>query len=149
MPRHEQKTQAWHAANGLMTIEEFNALRPGDLLVWRGSYLRTVIVGPKPYATSRGGGSLGSVTLAIRHRSWTNRVQTTYGYHDLKWIAFPLGRKTRGPALKHEIGKLKELGFDVRSELRRELSEKKSRATRMGRPLCDGFGRLERLAKGR
>jgi hypothetical protein len=124
----------------IMTLKEFYSLKPGDLLVWRGKYLRTVLSVGYP------GSKCHSVTLSIRHRSWTNRATTVYGYHDLKWLAFPAGKKIRNLLLNSELLVLRTLKFNVRKELKREVSEAIDLKKRMRQALCDNTPKLARLA---
>jgi hypothetical protein len=128
---------------GMMTVEEYKNLKAGDLLVWRGAYLRTVIEPPE----GRSGNPLGNITLSIRRRSWTNRATTIYGYHDLKWVAFPAGKKIRSLMLGSELEVLKSLNFDVRKEIKREFTEEIDRKKRMGKEICKNAMRIARLAK--
>jgi hypothetical protein len=101
----------------MMSKLEFSSLNPGDLLCWRGLYLRTVISNSHPPD-----GRTGSVTLTIRRRSWTNRASTAYGYHDIKHNAFPIGKRTKKLCLPSEAHRLAYIGFDLRKEFRHSES---------------------------
>lgn len=112
-------------------------VEPGTLVLWRGKYLRTVI-----------SSSPGYVTLPIRHRSWTNRAKTVYMVGELIRLGCKfLDKKTRLPILKSELEVLKASQFNVKKELKRELKECKELAQRMGRPVCGGWERLNKLTK--
>lgn len=127
--------------------EEFNNLRAGDLVVWKDKYLRTVTKGggDDAYPQQRHIG----VEFAIRTRSWTNRISTTYIYNDLKRIIRVAGKRNSGIMLPSEWLTLKTLGFDVRKELESELERGVGEAQRMGKPLCKSYPRLHKLITGK
>lgn len=110
---------------------------PGTLLLWKGKYLRTVIA-PSP----------GYVKLSIRRRSWTNRAVTTYMVNELKAMGCKfLRKKSTRPVLKSELASLLASKFNPRRELGRELKEAKAYSERSRKPLCNGWGRLQKLAE--
>ena len=126
--------------------EEFNNLRAGDLVVWKDKYLRTVIKGggDRKYEQHHIG-----VEFAIRTRSWTNRICTTYIYNDLKRIIRLVGKRGKGLMLPSEWLVLEGLGFNVRKELQAELERGVGEAERMGKPLCKSYPRLHKLITGK
>ena len=124
--------------------EEFNALRAGDVVVWRGKYLRTVAKGPADAEGFR----YNAVEFPIRRRSWTQRIETTYNYGDLKDRIAVVPQRVRGLMLASEWKVLEAAGFNVRKELQRELERQTAEAERMGRPPCKAYPRLARLIRG-
>lgn len=122
--------------------EEFCALRAGDLIVWRGKYLRTIAKGPADADQLPRHLTVG---FPIRHRSWRDRIDTTYNYNDVKDKIAVAGRHIAGLMLPSEWKVLEGSGFDVRRELQRELKDKTEEAQRMGRPLCKAYPRLAKL----
>lgn len=50
-----------------MTLDEAKSLKPGDIILWKGKTLRTVLSCNPPF-----------INLKILKRSWTNRFYTTY-----------------------------------------------------------------------
>jgi hypothetical protein len=131
-----------------ISFRDFLSLRSGDLVVWRGKYLRTITKGPadepgRPLLPSH-----GAVHFAIRHRSWTGRIYTVYSYNDLRDKIAPAGKRTRGLILPSEYETLETAGFNVRRELRRELKWAEDYAKRGGR-LCAAYPRLAKLIRGK
>lgn len=126
--------------------EEFNALKAGDLVVWKGKYLRTVAKGggDTPYQRLHIG-----VEFAIRRRSWTNRIITVYNYTDMKHVIRVVGKKNGKLMMPSEWLALEALGFDVRAALKAELEKSVGEAQRMGRPLCASYPRLHKLITGK
>ena len=131
-------------AHPTISLDDFWALRSGDLVVWRGKYLRTVAKGP---ADATEPIHHAAVEFPIRRRSWTKRIDTTYNYSDVKDKIALAGKRTRGLMLPSEWRTLQAAGFDVRKELARELEDKTATANRMGRPLCKAYGRLVNLIR--
>jgi hypothetical protein len=126
-----------------ISFRDFLALRSGDLVVWRGKYLRTVAKGPADC------GGLNIIQFAIRHRSWTSRIITTYLYTDVSRLIRASGKRGHGLMLPSEYATLEAAGFNVRRELRRELDQRTGEAKRMGRPLCRAYPRLAKLIRGK
>lgn len=123
--------------------DEFRALKSGDLIVWRGKYLRTVAKGPANNPKDRH----LRVEFPIRQRSWTNRVKTVYLYNDVKDKIRVAHRRGQGLMLPSEWKTLESSGFDVRKELTRELDAATDLAERMGRSPCAAYGRLSMLIR--
>lgn len=127
-----------------ISIEDFWTLRSGDLVVWRGKYLRTVAKGPADATEPL---HHPAVEFPIRRRSWTQRIATTYNYSDVKDKIALAGKRTRGLMLPSEWRTLETVGFNVREELTRELDEKTEAAERTHGPLCKAYGRLVKLIR--
>ena len=128
-------SDAWKA---VISKSDFLKLKHGDVLLWKhGSSViyRTVIDGP----ADSGGGS--RVYFAIRRRSWTGRAKTCYGWNDIKH-RITLVKKTTLVMLKEECEHLKDIGFNARKELVRELKEARATKLRMGRELCQRNWRM-------
>lgn len=132
----------------MISKSQFASLRGGDLILWNKKYLRTILSGPFDKArTAKNCDGHLTVDLPIRHRSWTGRTITVYSYTDLKDKIRKVSKRVRGLILKSEVEVLKAARFNPRTELKRELQEHKARMQRMGRELCPGFKRIERLAE--
>ncbi len=124
--------------------EQFLALKAGDVIVWRGKYLRTIEKGPGDYYAGSG---YASIQLPIRLMSWTKRIYTVVGYNDVR-TKIALAPKRTGLLMQPSEWKtLEGAGFDVRKELKRELREAEELAERMGRPLCGAYPRLSKLIR--
>jgi hypothetical protein len=121
---------------------DFEALRAGDLIVWRGKYLRTVAKGPGD-ADERPRHLC--VEFPIRRRTWRKRIETLYNYNDVKDKIAVAHKRTAGLMLPSEWKVLEGAGFDVRLELQRELADQTASAERMGHPLCKAHPRLSKL----
>lgn len=120
-----------------MTRKQFQSLKPGDLILWRKRYLRTVIQGPRWPS--------GAITIPIHNRSWTRRAYTVRFFNDVKDFAEVTGKRTAWAALKSELLRLKEIGFNPRKEYFREIREKRGIKLRMGRELCKTIRPLPHL----
>ena len=123
--------------------DEFLRLRSGDLVVWRGKYLRTVSKGPADTPDAHH----ASIEFPIRRRTWRERIDTTYVYNDIKDKIRVAHKRGRGLMLPSEWKTLEVVGFNVRKELNRELDDASALAERMGRPLCGAYGRLSALIR--
>lgn len=124
----------------MITKEEFNQLKGGDIIIWKGIYMRTILCGPldKPDQGK-------AVEFSIRRRSWTNRAKTVYFWNDIKhWITIP-HKKAKGLIMKSEVEVLKSIGFDPRKELASEIKREEAYAKRRGLPLCGAFSRIKKL----
>src|SRR3569832_243658 len=128
-----------------ISLEHFRTLRAGDLIVWRGKYLRTVTKGPADSGDTR---KVPSIEFPIRRRSWRARIDTMYNYNDVKDKIALVGKRIGSLMLPSEWKALEGAGFNVRCELRRELTDKTETAERMGRPLCSAYPLLVRLIDG-
>jgi hypothetical protein len=120
----------------VITIEQdtFLALKPGDVVLWGGYCLRTVIEG----ATWPS----GAIVISKLRNSWTGRAYTVCFYHDVKTKIIATGKRVRTVVSKVELARLEYLGFNVRRELVRELRERKATKLRMGRELCERVFKL-------
>lgn len=120
----------------MMTFAQFKRLKPGDILLMRskrGPYKRT-IVDSSDYEAMKP--SHAHVTFPIKRRSWTNRARTSYSFVDLKHkIIRKVGHTTK-LCTGMEVQELKDIGFNPRREMLREVREEAARKLRMGRSLC-------------
>lgn len=117
--------------------ERFSQLKAGDLILWRGYRLRTVQEGP-----GDGKGKATCIVFSKLRPSWTKHGSTVYTFTDVSRLIRPVGKKVRGLLLKSELAALKQMGFDVREALLREIRL----ADRIDRPKCRAYKRLVRLA---
>ena len=127
--------------------EAFRALRSGDLVVWRGKYLRTVLTGPADKAEQWTHDGRMTLEFPIRQRSWTGRPYTTYCYSDLCRRIKVADKRIRTLLLPSEVEALKAGGFELRPALLAELEYREREAERLGRPLCGAFERIKRLGR--
>ena len=117
--------------------ETFLALKPGDVVLWNETCLRTVIEG------ARWDG--GAIKLSKMRRSAYWRTTTVYSYTDIKTKIIATGKRVKTVISANERLRLKHLGFNVRQELVRELKEVRELKKRMGRALCDRKFQLPKL----
>lgn len=125
-------------ANRTISKKRFEQLKAGDLVLWRGYRLRTIQEGP-----GDGKGKALCITFSKLRSSWTKHGCTVYTFHDVSRLIRPVGKRVRGLLLKSELAALKEIGFDAREEILREIRL----ADRLDRPKCRAYKRLLRLAE--
>ncbi len=106
----------------MITEEEFNALRQGDVVIFhtrkRGSYMRTVIEGP-----GDSGRKSQAITIPKICRSWTRRATTVYFYHEIKNRASVANCKNKHLINTFEHERLLKQGLNPRREMVREIQE--------------------------
>lgn len=127
-----------------VTKEQFAALQVGQV----------VLVNDKPrvvravFYEETSWGSRASVTFAIKRRSWTQRILTVQGYHDLKhkMKILPRWEGDTDNVSRIENDVLDTIGFDVRDQLERELREAKAMAERCGKEEPAAVVKLARRA---
>lgn len=131
----------------MITKSQFASLRGGDLILWNGKYLRTILSGPADKGhNGKSESKCLSIDLPIRHRSWTNRAVTVYNWNDLKHKIHKVSKRVRGLLLKSEVEVLKAARFDVRKELNRQIHEEEELCKRRRRLPCAALERIKRLA---
>lgn len=118
---------------GTVTPDEFMKLRSGDIVLWKGRRLRTVLAGPAD-------GRHGSIELPILRRSWCDRPTTVMDKSMCSDLEFT-GKRRGGLASKAECLALARSGFSRESFLA-ELADQQAIQKRMerhrkaqGRPL--------------
>lgn len=119
-----------------MTFKQFKRLKPGDILLMRskrGPYKRT-IVDTTDYEPEKP--SHAHVSFPIKRRSWTRRARTTYSFTDIKHRIIRKVGHTSKLCTGMEVQELKDIGFNPKRELVKELREEAARKLRMGRELC-------------
>ena len=104
----------------MLTKAQFQSLKVGDVLLMHGKprtvrYVRWL-------KTAWGG--RGSIAFSILRRSWTGRIYTIYGYHDIKHCcSLPRKDRDRSELCKAEEAALCASGFDVLGQIEREIAE--------------------------
>jgi hypothetical protein len=104
----------------MLTKEQFAALRVGQVVLVNGKprVIRSISVVKRPK------GPRVSITFAIKRRSWTGRIYTTYDYHSLKEkLTLPHRQPDAAAIGEAEGALLRSCNFDVVRELERELKE--------------------------
>lgn len=122
----------------MISLKQFCRLKHGDRVWWgtreRG-YLRTILYGPAD------GASVGHrvepgrrhIGFPIRHRSWTGRAVTSYGFNDVKRLISPAKSRIKTVLSEEEAQHLRDHRFNVREQYARELRERNATNKRMGR----------------
>jgi hypothetical protein len=131
-------------AHVTISLKQFCSLRSGDLVIWHGRYLRTVVKGPSDNPNPE---DHPTVIFPIRRRSWRQRIDTVYNYNDMKCAIRVADKRTNGLMLPSEWKTLEVSGFDVRRELKRELKDAEGIAERMGQNLCKAYPKIRDLIK--
>jgi hypothetical protein len=122
----------------MISLKQFCRLKHGSQ-VWWGSrtrgFLRTCLYGPADRDQSVRGVEPGMrhVGFAIRHRSWTGKAHTSYGFNDVKRVISPTKRRIQTVISEAEAQHLRDHGFNVREQYAQELRESNARNKRMGR----------------
>ena len=111
-----------------ITREEWDSLKPGDVLLWRGSKLRTVIEGPR---------FSGSGIYLSKLARGLYGAMTCYGFNDIKHLVIKTGSRRRTVVSKAEKAAVEALGWNFKREFVRLLKDHRDRKIRMGRELCD------------
>jgi hypothetical protein len=113
----------------MISKKQAASLQVGDVVLYNGSprIVRAV--------SAQNNGMRISITFAIKRRSWTNRIQTVQGYHDIKHkISLPQHhRLSAARVAMAESDMLSANKFNVVAELKREIAEEINIAIRMQR----------------
>lgn len=118
-----------------ITLDRFQKLRAGDVLLFESGHIRTVQEGPADDPRWRHERN-PHVTFSILRRSWTNRAYTGYCWTDIKdRIVRVVGRTPYLINGREQLQLLKHR-FDIRKELVRTYREARETKVRMGRELC-------------
>jgi len=104
----------------MLTTKQFDSLQIGDIILYHGKprTIREIDRRQTNWGIRR------SITFSILRRSWTNRIYTVYGYNDIKHsLSLPRKVRERRAVCKAEEESLLASGFDVASEIDREIAE--------------------------
>ncbi len=119
-----------------ITLERFQKLRSGDVVLMKSGMVRTIQVGPADTGVRDDKPTACGVVFSILRRLWTGRIVTTYGWNDLRHkIVRVVGRNilSLNPL---EYQRLVDSRFDVRAGIKREFREAREMKLRTGRTLC-------------
>lgn len=145
-----------------ISFDDFIALRSGDLVVWRGKYLRSVTYGPADARYGRHPNrdtARGLVHVAFPRRKTGfskcldgstmqfRDLTVSYNYSDMRRVIKVASRRIRKLALASEIAGLRALGIEVERQMRKELREQVATNKRLGFPPCKAWPRILKLAK--
>ena len=104
----------------MLTTKQFDSLKVGDVLLYHGKP-RTVRSVTRQRTAC---GVRRSITFSILKRSWTGRIQTVRGYHDIKHqCSLPRKEQDRSEVCKAEEAALLASRFNVLAQVERELAE--------------------------
>lgn len=114
-----------------LSISEWWTIGAGDVLLWRNSKLRTVLLGPRDTPDHKYG---GLVFPKIGH-SWTGRPTAHYDFQAARSLVAVTGKRRRGLISPAERRALACLGFDDAS-FWHELADTIARNDRLGKRPC-------------
>jgi len=128
-----------------LSVEDFAAIRCGDILLWRESKLRTVLEGPadRPQKSPTHGG----ITFPKIGNSWTGRPVASYDYCAIRDLVRVTGKRRTGLVSKAEMAALRELGFGP-PDIERELVFWEELAERCRKNPCRALRRAIKSIRG-
>ena len=105
----------------MLTPAQFDKLRVGDVVLYNGRPRTVRMLSRKK---TRWGLIRRLIGFSILRRSWTGRIYTLYGYHDVKHaLSLPRKERDRREVCRAEEDALLASGFDVAAQVDRELRE--------------------------
>lgn len=108
-------------------LDQWNALQPGDVVLWNGTKLRTVIHGP-----NRSG---GGIVFSKLSRGKYGPL-TCYGWNDIKHRIIPTGKRIKTVISLPEKLRIAYLGWNPRRAFVKVVRDEIALKKRMGRELC-------------
>ena len=119
----------------MISKQQFQHIKGGDVLLFNSGVIRTVLQGPVDLVNKRGPWT-PSVSFTKMNRSYIHNPVTVYFWPDVRLKIKAVIGKCKSVCLKSEVLRLKQIGFDPRSEFDRIVKNEISESKRRGWKTC-------------